>query len=305
MSTRAILLDMLLRLVLAAGKNAQDVAEEVTRRRSHGVPPSSPVPKAARRAATAGAFELDGCRVTTFAPRNRQPDHALIYFHGGGYVQPIARSQWSFPSDLAVRSGAQVYVPEYKRAPEGNARSAMELAQAVQDHVSRRFAPGTITLLGDSAGAGLALAHLIQTQRGNRPMARQALLLSPWVDVTMANPSLYAVAPFDVILNREELQAWGRVWADDLDVTDARVSPLYGIEPGLPPVHVFTGGRDLLMPDALLLHQRLKAAGNPGTITYFPDINHAGPLLGNAVPEARTLLRKIHAILALGAEPSE
>ena len=76
-----------------------------------------------------------------------------------------------------------------------------------------------------------------------------------------------------------------------IDERHPSLSPLYADLAGLPPVHTFQGGRDILAADAQLLAGRLRQAGNPGTFTFVPGAFH-NYLAAFWTPEARTALAR-------------
>jgi monoterpene epsilon-lactone hydrolase len=65
---------------------------------------------------------------------------------------------------------------------------------------------------------------------------------------------------------------------------------------GLPPVHTFQGGRDILAADAQLLADRLQQVGNPGTFTFVPGAFH-NYLAAFWTPEARAALGAVRQLL--------
>ena len=98
------------------------------------------------------------------------------------------------------------------------------------------------------------------------------------------------------MLRVDEALAFGRLWAGGRDPRTPSLSPLFADLAGLPPVHVFQGGRDLLAADAQLLADALQQAGNPGVFTLAPDAFHDYPG-AFWTPEARTALRAINGLL--------
>lgn len=287
MSIRAVLLDRVLRAVLR--RSSRSVADEIAYRRAAGAPQAAPIPAGVRRRFDVEETSVLGARVVRLRRRAPRSTRILVYLHGGGYAQPVTASHWRAVARYMRAIDADAILPLYRLAPIGSASQAHEL----MDEVVRTLpAPGpdaVVALAGDSSGAGLALAA---AQR--HPAAfTAAVLLNPWVDVECADPSLSALAGSDVILRIDELRAWGRVWAGELSTRDARVSPLDGRLQGLPPIHIVTGGRDLLLPDALRLQRRLRAAGNIGELHYAPDGNHAVGLTGAGTPEGRDVVRAV------------
>lgn len=98
------------------------------------------------------------------------------------------------------------------------------------------------------------------------------------------------------MLRAETLRACGRLWAQGHEARDPAVSPLFADLAGLPPVHIFQGGCDILAPDVQLLASELRQLGNPGTFTFVPGAFHV--YVGAVwTPEARTALRAVNALL--------
>lgn len=283
MSVRALALDAALRRVFARGAGPVDATVEIDRRRTAGTPDAAPVPRAVHKRFRVDTATVECSRVVTLTHRLGPRSGALIYVPGGGYAQPISAQHWTSIARFARAADVDALVPLYAVVPDGTAASAHRLVAAVLTDTLARYGAGHVILAGDSAGGGLALSALQRRPDG----VRAAVLLNPWLDVEIGHPASSEIERWDVILRAAELRDWGRAWAADVPTADPSVSPLNGSVAGLPPVHIITGGRDLLMPDALHLHRRLAAAGNTGTLTYSPDGNHAVGLLGIATPEGR------------------
>jgi triacylglycerol lipase len=116
-------------------------------------------------------------------------------------------------------------------------------------------------VLGDSAGANLALAAVEYMVANNETVPASMVLLSPWLDVGMTNPNIAFV--HDPLIPVGPAQQWGKAWAGNLSVTNPEVSPLYGSLSGLPPTTVYSGSLDSLAPDVLVLQQEAATQGAP------------------------------------------
>ena len=95
----------------------------------------------------------------------------------------------------------------YRLAPEH------PFPQALEDAVSGfRFLldlglhPQQIAVAGDSAGAGMAVALLVRLKELGISQPACALLLSPWVDMTVTAESYSRNAKRDPVLNRAIMQ---------------------------------------------------------------------------------------------------
>ena len=122
------------------------------------------------------------------------------------------------------------------------------------------------------------------------------VLIAPWVDIALENPAVAALQPLDPMLDADTSRACGRLWAGEHDLSDPLVSPLFADLSGLPPVHTFLGGRDILAADVGLLARRLREAGNGGRLTLVPNAFHV--YVGAFwTPEARAALRAVNRLL--------
>jgi acetyl esterase/lipase len=250
------------------------------------VKPKDPAPKAKWLTdldlADTTAF---GMRVFELTPRSGASGQRVVYLHGGSYTFDIAPPHWTFLAHLARTTGAQVSVVIYPLAPETTAAKTVPLAADFAEQVIDASEPGTVTVMGDSAGGGLALAVVQQLlARGKQP--RQTVLISPWLDVTMTDPGLGAVDPHDAMLSIGGLAHCGSLYAGDLDVTDPLASPLFGELDGLAPIEVYTGTHDLLNIDAHNLVKR--AIGRQVQVSLHEEaaMPHVHPLL-SMIPEGR------------------
>lgn len=290
MSIRALALESILRRVVSS--SSSNVDDEIARRRVGGVPAPAEIPAAVRKRWRLQRRTVGGSWVVTLC-HAKPSARSLVFLVGGGYAHPITSSHWTAAARWARLAGVDVVVPLYEVAPAGDVHRAHALvAEVLAAEIARR-GPGAVFLAGDSAGAGLALSVLQKHPDG----VAGAVLLSPWVDVELNHPASTAMEHWDVILHVDELREWGRAWAAGVPTADPLVSPLNGSFAGLPPVHIVTGGRDLLLPDALETYRRLRDAGNRATLTYEPDGNHAVGLMGNATPESARVLRAVLAAL--------
>ncbi len=196
-------------------------------------------------------------------------------------------------AQYAASARLDAIVPLYEVVPYGDATRAREFVTEVLSETIAQRGAGAVYLAGDSAGGGLALSVLQRQPEG----VRAAVLLSPWLDVRLAHPAGEVLESWDAILDVAELRDWGRAWAAELSTSDPMVSPIHGRFEGLPPVHVVSGGRDLLLPQALDAYRLLQRAGNAGRFVYSPDANHAVGLSRSATPEAKRVHDEVVRIL--------
>jgi epsilon-lactone hydrolase len=107
--------------------------------------------------------------------------------------------------------------------------------------VASEAGEGGVSIMGDSAGGGLALAVAQQFGRSASTALRRLILIAPWLDITLDEAAWDADVPRDAMLDRPGLREAGRLYRGELSETDPRVSPLNGDLSQLPPISLFTG----------------------------------------------------------------
>lgn len=223
-------------------------------------------------------------------PRGLDPQHTIVYLHGGGFVAPIDPFHLRYVARLARAIGARVVLPDYPLAPE---RCWRDSHAALVDLTARWAGDSRdLVLAGDSAGGGLALALAQSLRDRGGPQPSHLLLHSPWADLTTSTPETAEFSARDPWLFLGKLRAYAAWWAGSPDdLARPEVSPALAPLDGLPPALMFCGTRDSLAPGCRLLARR--AAESTWDLTYVerPDLIHVFPLLPG-LPEARAAWRQ-------------
>lgn len=208
--------------------------------------------------------------VFTIEPDSGRYGKTVIDFHGGAYVREIVSFHWLFARTITAAASVRLLLPIYPLAPHRTAaRTVADAADIVESAISTQGADN-VAVIGDSAGGGIALAAAQELKRRGAPQPSRLILLSPWLDVTMSDPAQATIEKRDLLLARGGLKEAGRLYAGDLEVTDWRVSPLFGDLTGLAPMSVYTGTHDILVTDSRALTQRARDAG--ATVDYTEEI---------------------------------
>lgn len=265
------------------------------RRRLRAAKGSAQPPAALLKRHDVSARQVDGFVSWTVSPRGRETSRAAVYLHGGAYVSEIARQHWTLIGALAD-AGVRVEVPLYGLAPQHTYREAYPLVTEVYRELLTRTPASEVTLVGDSAGAGLALGFAQTLHTSGLPQPRRLALIAPWLDLTLGNPEIPAAARRDPWLAPVGLVEVGRAWADGDDPADPRLSPVNGPLGGLAPMDVFVGTRDLCLPDVRVLQRRALAEGARVSVTVCEGAVHVYPL--TPTPEGRAAATGIVAEIA-------
>jgi monoterpene epsilon-lactone hydrolase len=281
-----------------AYKPRMATAERARKRIDEPKGPAGP-PAALRKRHDVHSREVAGFPCHTVTPRGRQAERAAVYLHGGAYISEISPQHWTLISRMAD-AGVRVEVPSYGLAPKYTVRDAFPFLTAVYRELLEQVDASTVSLVGDSAGGGLALG-LAQTLAGaGLSQPARIVLISPWLDLTMSHPDLPAVEARDPWLSSTGLHEAARAWAGGEDPTHPRLSPGNGRLAGLAPIDLYVGTREICLPDALQLQERAAAEGAELNVTVCEGAVHVYPLV--PVPEGRAAARTIVATVAQGAE---
>lgn len=256
-------------------------------------PRSFAPPRGLERSVSITVRTVGGWPVYEVSPRGSAPRRAL-YLHGGAYVYQIALQHWRLVAGLAVSTGTRFTVPIYPLAP---ASTASQIVPAVADLAAGLIAEvgeQNTTVMGDSAGGGMALAAAMQL-RDRGLGAPRVILISPWLDISGTDPQLAVIAPTDPWLAVPGSHAAGLLYAGHLSEHDPLVSPINGDLTGLGPISMFSGTRDILNADARRLLRVAASVGVPIDYREASGMIHVWPLL--PTPEATVARRAIRDVM--------
>lgn len=227
---------------------------------------------------------LDGRQVFHL---NQRPinDRAVIYLHGGMFINQPAPEHWRFVEIIAQRTRAEIVMPLYPLAPVHGAIEALDFIEKVYRATIEKYGASNVTIMGDSCGGGIAASFAEHLPSVGLDQPGHLILISPWVDVTLRNPDILAYEAADPVLSAHGLQKLGLTWSKNLDPNDYRVSPVNGEVRTLRNVVVFIGTRELFYPDARLFYDRVNATGVHAELYIGRGLNHNYPLL--LIPEAK------------------
>jgi epsilon-lactone hydrolase len=204
--------------------------------------------------------ELDGFKMATLRSKKPTAQH-IILLHGGAYFAEAVKGHRQLIEKLVLLHDYKVSFIDYPLAPENFATTTINLVEKAFYKIANEFPDDELLLIGDSAGGGLALA-LIQILRDHQypRIPLKTVLISPWLDISMSNSEISAYTMKDVLLDYHGLKKCGKIYAQDLDLKDPKVSPIYGNMENLSKIKIFVSDSELFYPDCLLLKLKLDSA---------------------------------------------
>ncbi|RJF74533.1 alpha/beta hydrolase [Deinococcus cavernae] len=274
-----------------------DDAEAFRRDRLNREPPqAAPIPDSLQLQAYISHERLGEQSVFTLQPKWDGSDWHIVYLHGGAYAEELVSPHWAIIEALLHATGATITVPLYPLAPEHTHREAFEFLNKVNRRVLARTPSQRCVWCGDSAGGGLALAFVQHCRDAGLPLPAHLILFSPWLDVTLTNPEIAAIEPRDPTLSRPGTRVAGEWWAGGSDPRSPLVSPLYGNSEGLPPIMIYQGTADILLPDVRRYVQQARQEGVDVRLHEFRGAFHVF-MAATFTPEAKQVYAGIRRLL--------
>ncbi len=208
----------------------------------------------------------------------------VLYLHGGGYLSGSPATHRALTTHLARRSDTTVVVADYRRAPEHPCPAALDDALAVYRRLlDNDHAPGRLALAGDSAGGGLALALLQRINNEGLPAPASAILISPWLDLSLRQTPAWV--PGEAMLNLHWLEKAAEAYAGG-QRDQAGASPLFGDCDNLPPLLIQSGGDEILRGDSERLADALAGTRTRARYQLYPDRWHVFQLHAGVLADA-------------------
>jgi epsilon-lactone hydrolase len=225
---------------------------------------------------------------------------AIIHVHGGWFNWGTAQAFRNFAGHIALIAGADVFIPDYRLAPEHPFPAAVRDLEAcyrgLVDQGTTRIA-----LTGDSAGGNLALVLLsiASTQASKDAIAPAvAVVFSPVTDLALTGESFDTRAEADPYFTKLQAAGLVRSYLGETDPENPLASPLYDNLTGLPPLRVHVGDDEVLLDDSLRYVERAVAAGVDARVDVWMGMPHGFPASIGRLKAAAQALDAIGAFLA-------
>ena len=250
--------------------------------------------------------ELAGVPTITVQPAVGRPDRTVIYFHGGGYVSGSPPERYlPLAAAVALAANATVHAVDYRLAPE------FRFPAAYDDCVSAYTSlvgdggvnPGSLSVLGDSAGGNLALAVTVAARDRRLPLPARVAMISPFADLTFSGASIEQRRDLDPYVTRALLESMAADYLGDSDPADHRCSAVFADLNGLPPLLIQVGEKEILYDDATRIRDHALSAGMDVTFESWEHGIHVWPVyIATGLPESAQAVEHLATFLKAGAQ---
>lgn len=215
-----------------------------------------------------------------YRPAGTGPYGAVVFFHGGGFVNGSIETHDYICRAITNASGAMVVSVDYRRPPEDQFPAAPEDCFAATRWVSEQAgAIGVdqtrIAVAGDSAGGNLAAVVALMARDRRGPELRLQVLLYPVIDAAIDTPSYEANAT-GYLLTRDAMRwLWDHYLPSPEAGQDPYASPIRAADlSGVAPALVITAEYDPLRDEGEAYAARLRSAGVPVEHFRFDGMIH-------------------------------
>ena len=245
-----------------------------------------------RHAYTIEHQKLHNRDVWILNPKQKEVQKTIFYLHGGAYIYNISQYHWRFLSCLCHHTQARIVVVDYPLAPTADCGEAYLFIEYVYAQLIANHQATEVTVMGDSAGGGLALGFAQYLQKTQYIQPSRIILLAPWLDIALTHPKIDQIEVLDPLLDKVALIKAGEAYKGNYDAQDPRVSPLYGNMKNLGRISIFISTHDLLWADCEVLHHRLKAEHIQHDYFEYPTLFHVWMMVVS-LKESRLALKQI------------
>lgn len=235
-----------------------------------------------------------GGEIVTAPDFNSSSGPVMLYLHGGGYIGCSPETHRSLAGSLAVRLRGQLWVPDYRLAPENPYPAALEDALSSYSHLLRvrNVDPKRLIVAGDSAGGGLAVAMVLAARDRSMPLPAALVTYSPWTDMAITGDSIDENSDKCAMFAGDTIRRAAVFYVGDRDPRDPLISPLYGTFAQFPPVLIHASTDEVLRDDSVRLASAIDRDGGTVKLRLWRRVPHVWQFFPAVLPEAQESLEE-------------
>ena len=228
-----------------------------------------------------------------FIPPEAPEDRVIFYVHGGGFIAGSINSHKDLASRIAMAAQSKLLLFNYRLAPEHPFPHGLNDVRHAYDWLcSQTDTIRSISMVGDSAGGGLALSLSAIILEKKIQLPSCLVLISPWIDLTCENPSHETKKTKDPMLNQTILKKTARLYTDK-DLSDPLISPINNNLQGICPVLVQVGENEVLLDDSRKLAQKLNQIDASVTLEIWDNMFHVWHYFARYLSDGRHAIGRI------------
>lgn len=229
------------------------------------------------------------------AQRKAQQREILVLAHGGGFAFGSALTHRAFASALVRALECEVWIPEYRLAPEHPFPAPLNDVVSVVTSLCREGARPWV--LGDSAGGNLALSSVLEVHEKEGAIVAGVGLFSPWLDLNPQSDSNRLSKTESSPFERLDMVEYAAHYLHGSSAMDPLVAPLTRPLHALPPVYLEASKAEYLHPDFELARKAFAKANVQCFSREEERALHGWQLFPDVLPEARRSVKQFAAFV--------
>lgn len=233
-------------------------------------------------------------------PADAPAGPVILAIHGGGFVSGSAASHRRMFGHLARAAGVPAFVVEYGLVPDHVFPSQLDTVTAAYQWLLDRETT-KIAVIGDSCGAGLALALALRARDTGLTPPACLLLMSAWTDLEATGDSYESGS--DPFFTREVVRALGVGYLAGADPRDPYAAPTHADLHALPGTYLQVGAEEALLDDSRHLADRMEAAGVEVRLDEFAGQLHTFQMAAGRTVTADDAIERGGSWLHSGLKP--
>ncbi len=239
--------------------------------------------------------KLNGVRclsVETSSSKKRKSSSVMLMFHGGALVSCNADEYVFYAAAISRELNTRVLIIDYRLAPEHPYPSALDdCIDAYIGLLETGIDADDIGFIGDSCGGGLAICTLLKLVAAKQRLPACAISFTGWLDLSQSGDSALQWEGFenpdsDPFIHPQWIRDRGKDYAENYDLKDPLLSPVFADLTGLPPLLLQTGQYDSCRDDSTRLAASAAGTGVDVTLEVYAGMIHG--FHGLDIPEAQS-----------------
>lgn len=227
-------------------------------------------------------------------PLDAPASHVILYIHGGGGFTGSPSAYRKLAAHIAGASGVRTLVLDYRLAPEHPFPAGLDdVVTAYQWLLSQKIPPENIAVVGDSAGAGIALCSIIRLRELKVDLPAAVAAICPWVDMELTGSTYDSNANKDAIGSRAGLEAMAAMLLNGASPKSPLVNALYADFSGYVPLYIVGAGDEVFLDDARRLARLAKEKDVDVNLEIAAGMQHDFVFMGGRAPEADATIQRV------------
>jgi Esterase/lipase len=249
---------------------------------------------AANNSVAVNAETIAGVNCYYFTPPKFDSNKIIIYLHGGSFALGSLEPHRPLVTHLSADLEAKVLFIDYALAPEKPFPNGLNDILKVYAEITSKYPGKEISLIGDSAGGGLAVSFINSAIKDKLPLPERIVLISPWLYLSCNTDSHKTRKKLEQILTTESLLAYsnyymGNKWqaADPSRLTFTT----------FPPLLILVGSNEILFDDSRLFYDKIKKVQPNSTLKEYAGKSHVWLLTDISSEESKDALNVVKKFL--------